>query len=146
MQTRLKDNLNKLIFAHLNINSTRNKFDFLADISKDNIDILMISETRVDDSFPDDQFFVDGLGRLFCIDRNRNGEGIMLFIRNDIPAKVVSTDDRSIESFYAELNFRKKIWLLNCFYNPKDSSIESHLDSLSKSIDSLSCKYDNFFC
>ena len=54
----------------------------------------------------------------------------MLFIRNDIPAKVVSTDDRSIESFYAELNFRKKKWLLNCSYNPNHGSVESHLDSL----------------
>ena len=33
---------------------------------------------------------------------------------------------------------------MNCSYNPKHSSIESHLDSLSKSIDSLSSKYDNF--
>ena len=68
----------------------------------------------------------------------------MLFIRNEIPAKVVSTDDRLIESFYVELNFRKKKWLLNCSYKPKHSSIESHLDSVSKSIDSLSSKYDNF--
>ena len=48
------------------------------------------------------------------------------------------------ESFYVELNFRKKKWLLNCSYNPKYSSIELHLDSLSKSIDSLSSKYGNF--
>ena len=68
----------------------------------------------------------------------------MLFIRNDIPAKVVSTDDRRIESFYVELNFQDKKWLLNCSYNPKHSSLESHLDSLSKSIDSRSSKYNNF--
>ena len=67
----------------------------------------------------------------------------MLFIRNDISAKVVSTDDRRIESFYVELNFQDKKWLLNCSYNPKHSSLESHLDSLSKSIDSLSSKYNN---
>ena len=34
-----------MIFVHLNINSIWNKFDSLADIVKDNIDILMISET-----------------------------------------------------------------------------------------------------
>ena len=49
LQAIRKDNLNKLIFTHLNINSIRTKFD--------NIDILMISETEVDDSFPDGQFF-----------------------------------------------------------------------------------------
>ena len=37
-----------------------------------------------------------------------------------------------------------KNWLLNCSYNRKHSNIESHLDSLSKGIDSLSSKYDNF--
>ena len=62
LQTIRKDNLSKLIFARLNINSIRNKFDFLADVTKDNIDInidniLMISETKVDHSFPDGQFF-----------------------------------------------------------------------------------------
>ena len=144
LQTIPKDNLNKLIFAHVNINSIRNKFDSLADIIKDNIDILMISETKVDDSFPDGQFFLDGFGTPFRLDRNRNGGGFMLFVRNDIPANVVSTDDWPIESFYVELNFRNKKWLLNCSYNSKHSSIEPHLDSLSKSIDSLSSKYDNF--
>ena len=104
----------------------------------------MISETKVDDSFSDGQFFLDGFGTPSRLDQNRNGGGIMLFIRNNIPGKVVSTDDRPIESFYVELNFRNKKWLLNCSYSPKHSSIESHLDSLSKSVDSLSFKYDNF--
>ena len=47
-----KNRSKKIIIAHLNINSIRNKFDFLADIIKDNIDILMISESKLDDSFP----------------------------------------------------------------------------------------------
>ena len=105
LQTIRKDNLSKLIFAHLNINSIRNKFDSLAGISEDNINILMILETKVDDSFPDGQSFLDGFGKPLALDRNRNGGGIILFIRNDIPVKLVSTDDRPIESFYAELSF-----------------------------------------
>ena len=111
---------------------------------KDNIDILMILETKVDDTFPDGQLFLDSFGTPFRLDRNRNVGSIMLFIRNDIPAKSVSTDDRPMESFYVELNFRNKKWLLNCSYNPRHSSIKSHLDSLSKRIDSLSSKHDNF--
>ena len=99
LQAIRKDNLNKLIFTHLNINSIRNKFDSLADIIKDNIDILMISETKVDDFFLVGQFFLDGFGTPFRLVRNRNGGGIILFVRNDIPAKVISTDDRPIESF-----------------------------------------------
>ena len=48
---------------------------------------------------------LDGFGTTFRLDRSRDGGGIMLFIRNDILAKVVSTDGRRIESFYVELNF-----------------------------------------
>ena len=91
---------------------------------------VMISETKADNSFPDGQFFLDGFGTPFRLDRNRNAGAIMLFIRNDIPAKVFSTADRPIESFYAELNFRKKKWLWNCSYNPNDGSVESRLDSV----------------
>ena len=90
----------------------------------------MISETKADNSFPDGQFFLDGFGTPFRLDRNRNAGAIILFFRNDIPAKVFSTADRPIETFYAELNFRKKKWLLNCSYNPNHGSVESHLDSL----------------
>ena len=82
-----KNNSKKIIIAHLNINSIRNKFDFLADIVED-IDILMmmISEPKLDDSFPDSQFLIEGLGKPFRLDRNRNGGGIMLFIQSDITA------------------------------------------------------------
>ena len=51
-----KDNLNKPTFAHLSINSIRNRFDSLADIRKINIDIKIISETKADNVFPDGQF------------------------------------------------------------------------------------------
>ena len=47
---RLK-NHNSLIFGKLNINSVRNQFDLLSDIIKNKIDVLMISNTKLDSSF-----------------------------------------------------------------------------------------------
>ena len=55
----------------------------------------------------------------------------------------ISTDKNPFESIYVELNFRKKKWLLNCSYNPNNNHIESRLNCLSRSIDSLSSKYEN---
>ena len=49
---KMKIRSEKLIIAHLNINSLRNKFDFLSCIIEENVDILLISETKLDDSFP----------------------------------------------------------------------------------------------
>ena len=40
-----KRNLKGIILGHLNINSTRNKFDLLVDQIKGNVDIMVISET-----------------------------------------------------------------------------------------------------
>ena len=40
----------KLIFRRLNINSIRNKFDALSLLAKTNIDILIISEAKLDRS------------------------------------------------------------------------------------------------
>ena len=49
-----------LIIAHLNINSIRNKFDSLSFMVENNADILRISETKLDDSFPSGQFKICG--------------------------------------------------------------------------------------
>ena len=39
-----KDNLDKLIFAHLSINSIRNKFNYLSEQIRGNVDILLVSD------------------------------------------------------------------------------------------------------
>ena len=72
-------NLNKIVVGHLNINSVRNKFDFLAHQVKGNIDILMISETKLDESFPPGQFLLDDCSVPFRFDRDGNGGVILLY-------------------------------------------------------------------
>ena len=51
--------MNKLIFAHVNINSIRSNFEELISQFKGTVDILMISETKIDDSFPIANFLID---------------------------------------------------------------------------------------
>ena len=72
------DNLNKLISVHLEINSIRNKFEELISQVKVTVDVLMISETKIDDSFPIANFLIDGFSQTYRIDRNSSGGGIML--------------------------------------------------------------------
>ena len=50
-----KRNLKRIILGHLNINSIRKKFDLLVDQIKGNVDIMVISETKLDESFPNGQ-------------------------------------------------------------------------------------------
>ena len=51
-------NPNNLIVGHLNINSIRYKYECLNDIIDKNVDILLISETKLNDSFPTVHFFI----------------------------------------------------------------------------------------
>ena len=92
-------NVNRLICAQLNINSIRNKFDSLVDIVNNNIDILMISETKLDLSFPNDQFHIYGFSELYRkFNRNDTGGGILSYIREYIPSKLIVTE-MTIEGF-----------------------------------------------
>ena len=58
------NNLNKVIITHLNINSTREKFEQLSSIIRDNVDILVVGETKLDDTFPKNQFLIKGFPNL----------------------------------------------------------------------------------
>ena len=73
-----KSNLNRIIVARLNINLLRNKFDYLIKQITGNIGILMISETKLDSSFPTGQFLINGYSEPFRIDRKSQGGVIML--------------------------------------------------------------------
>ena len=77
-------NLNRLIFGEININSIRNKLELLFSLVSNNIDVLLISETKIDNTFPVSQFCVPGYLVPFKLDPTRNGGGIMLYVKEHI--------------------------------------------------------------
>ena len=80
-----------------------------------NLDILLISEIKINSSFPAAQFQIESY-TTYRLDRNANSGGILLYIWEDIPSTLLNSD-MSIESFSIEINIRKKKWLLVCKYN-----------------------------
>ena len=62
-----------------------------------NLDILLISESKTDSSFPTGQFQMEGY-TTYRLDRNANGRGILLYIKEDIPSRLLNSD-MSIEIF-----------------------------------------------
>ena len=104
---------------------------------------MVISETKLDDSFPESQFKIPGYSSPFRLDRDQNGGGIMVFVREDITAKFLSCEDKPIEALFIELNFRKEKWLLSWSYNPNKNNISNHLQRLRNSLDLYSAKYEN---
>ena len=122
------------------------KFDLFSEQIKGTIDVLKISETKTDDSFPIGQFLIEGFCTPYRLDRNSKGGGVLLYVREDIPSNLITVDINPginlIESFYVELNLRNNKWLINCSYNPHKSLIGNDLDAVSKTLDLYSSAYD----
>ena len=69
---------------------------------------MVISETKLDESFPVNQFRIPGFTTPFRGDRKVHGGGIMAFVREDISSKLISDETLCIEGMFIELNFHKK--------------------------------------
>ena len=79
---------------------------------------------------------------LIRLDRNGNGGGILVFICEDIPTKLIGSQMK-VEGFFIELNLRRKKRLLCCSYNPQYYQMSHHLKETGKNLDALTSKYDN---
>ena len=64
-------NPERVITGNLNINSLPNKFKQLKDIVLKYVDVIVLTETKLDDSFPKAQLLVDGFSEPERYDRNR---------------------------------------------------------------------------
>ena len=58
--------------GNLNINSLPNKFEDLKILVKGKVDILVITESKLDHAFPDLPFHISGYNKRFRKDRNRS--------------------------------------------------------------------------
>ena len=65
----------------------------------------------------------------------------MLFVCEDIPAKLIFTEVSPIEGFYVEIDLRKQKWLIFWSCNPNKHNISKHIEALS--IDLFSSNYEN---
>ena len=133
-------NPNEVIIGNLNINSLPNKFEQLKDIVVQHIDILVLTETKFDDTFPTAQFLVNGFSELNSRDRNRKGGGVMVYIREDIPSKLLDKHVflYDVEGLFVERSFRKCKWLPFGTYHPPSQADIYYFDNLDKAFDTYS--------
>ena len=81
----------------------------------------------------------------YRFDRDHNGCGIMLYIRDGIPSRLMEKKLRNnSEYFFVEINLRTKKWLFCCSYNSHKSSISTHTDFLRRKLEVHSSNCKNF--
>ena len=113
------------------------------------LDILVIEETKLDPSFPDDQFFIDGYKSPYRLDRNRSGGGLIIYVREDIPSKLLNKHNftANIEGLFIEINLRKtKLLLFGTYHSTHPiygTNDENYFKEVGQALD-IYCNYEIF--
>ena len=89
--------------------------------------ILMISESKLDVTFPSWQFQIYAFRTPYRQDWNERGWEVLLFIRENLITRLLYSFSHDIEILLLELNARKKNWFIFCCYNPHKNIINYHL-------------------
>ena len=124
----------KFLVTHLNINSLKSKFDEIYELLNESqlVDLLFISETKIDSSFRDSIFEAQGY-KLERRDRDVHGGGggVAAFIRSDIPARrLKDLESKYLENITYEVTLNKQKWSILCVYRPpsmKDSEFRNEM-------------------
>ena len=138
-----------LIFAHLNINSIRNKFCEIYDVMNNNyVDIFGISETKLDDSFTNAQFNIQNF-KIYRKDRNARGGGLMLYVRSDIPNRnrpdLECSTHSQVEHIILETILKKQKMLFVLLYSPPNVKRTDLVNVVNDLFDKCHAECNNVF-
>ena len=141
------ENKKRPIIGYLNINSVRYKFDELKEILTDKIvDLLIISETKIDSSFNDNLFKVEGY-KMERRDRTTHGGGLTTFVRSDLPFKRrKDLECQEIETICYELSMAKCKWCIVGAYRKPSLENKVFENDITKSLDQIFLKFDHVIC
>ena len=78
---------------------------------------LSIQETKIDWSFPNSQFYVDGY-KLFCHNRTKGGDHLAVFIHDNNAATPKKSTTASVESLLFDLHIGQRRFALVSAYKP----------------------------
>ena len=138
-------NARKLIIAGLNINSLRNKFGPVNEIlQKEYIDVFCISESKLDNSFPNSQFSSKGY---YCFrqDSSARSGGLITWVRHDLPCRKrdeIAISDVDIQSLVVELRVRKEKWFIVSLYRLPNANVQRFCSQVSRILEKITKESD----
>ena len=107
--------------------------------------MLCIDETKLDSSFPDHQFKIEGYEFLpLRRDRNSKGGGKMVFIKEGFIAKQMKNFETiNAETICLELTINKRRWCILFAYRPPKTTKGDFFSEIYISLNKIIDKYDN---
>ena len=139
---RLKHNKN----TDINIKTVRNKLTDLRVIRKYlSLDYLGLSEPKLDKSFPNAQFTLDGYEIGAKRDRNKFGGGLIVYVRKClICTRTAKYELKYNECICSEITFSKKKWVIFSIYRPPNvENLTSFFEEITKLLTKVTSSYEN---
>ena len=96
--------------------------------NKYKLDVLVISETKLDDTIPDNLLSIHGYHEPIRRDRNRNRGGVMCYIASHLPYKQIKANQSEyFEHIWVDVitNDNRK-YCINALYRPPNESAADH--------------------
>ena len=111
----------------------------------ENVDFLIVAETKLDSSFPMTQFLIPGFHHPFRLDINRRIGGLLVYVKGSIPVRVLTSFSTPADTqiIVFKINMRNKKWLFVAIYKPPSLNSQYFLNTLSDLLDFYSNHYDN---
>ena len=109
-----------MVIGNLNTDPISNKFDNSKLIIRGKIDIFVITETKTDSTFPLNQFAIQGYSKPYRFDRSRNGGGVFIYVREDIPSRELKIHNtaKDIKMTFIKINLIKTKWFFLWLLSP----------------------------
>jgi exonuclease III len=108
-------------------------------------DILTIQETKIDKSFPDSQFAINGYD-LYRRDRKKEGGGIIVYVRKSVPKYRLRVRSENIESILMDIQVGQQHITLVCAYKPPSISNLMFANEMSTILDKAISNIPNVIC
>ena len=78
---------------------------------------------------------------MYCRDRNKHGGGVLCYVNENIPCKMVNVEGVLI---LIEFSIKTRKWLCIGLYKPPSQNDKYFVDNLSLILNKLTCQFDNF--
>ncbi|CAB4039134.1 Neuroendocrine convertase 1, partial [Paramuricea clavata] len=144
---QLRDaNHQKCLIASLNVNSLPNKFVEIKEWLRCGVfDILSIQETKIDKTFPNFRFYVEGF-KYFRRDRKKGGGGIIVYIKESIIAQQKKIACKQLETILLQLRIGQRQFALISAYKPPSVDNSAFTTELSMVLDEAFLLSENIVC
>ena len=132
--------------GYLNINSVRNKFYSIPPLIEHNIDIFALAETKLDSSFPESQFLLEGMKKPYRFDVSSRKGGLLVYVNKNISSKYLRSFHlpNDIQAIPIEVHLKQRKLLVVSIYRPPDQKLAYFLSSISDLLDHYLKIYEEF--